>query len=140
MKETTSYQRNVSLTAAFLRTREDRKLLNALTNEKLTHVMRLVGLYTCWPYTFLVGVHNGSFFLIDSHPLGEALGGNGNAILVHIKDRSLQSCKMFVQWILKDLKRSGVNQEAAQSDSKHTAVGNFTEENNSLSLVLSSFE
>ena len=62
------------------------EILNTPTNEKLTLVKRLVGLYTCSPYTFLVGIHNGAFFLIDSHPIGEALGGNGNAILVRTKN------------------------------------------------------
>ena len=39
-----------------------------------------VGLYTCFPYTFLVGIHNNWYFLIDKHPICEALAGDGNGI------------------------------------------------------------
>lgn len=92
-----------------------KELINALTNEKLTRTKKCVGLYTCTPYTFLVGIHNGSFFIVDTHPIGEELGGNGNAILVRTRDKDLRSCKLIIQWIIKRLKNSGVSEEAAQS-------------------------
>lgn len=85
-----------------------KELMNALTNEKLTRTKKCVGLYTCTPYTFLVGIHNGSFFIVDTHPIGEELGGNGNAILVRTRDKDLRSCKLIIQWIIKRLKNSGV--------------------------------
>ena len=85
-----------------------KELINALTNEKLTRTKKCVGLYTCTPYTFLVGIHNGSFFIVDTHPIGEELGGNGNAILVRARDKDLRSCKLIIQWIIKRLKNSGV--------------------------------
>ena len=33
-----------------------------------------VGLYTCSPYTFVLGIHKQSFFLVDTHCIG---GGGG---------------------------------------------------------------
>lgn len=35
-----------------------------------------VYLYTCVPYVFLVGVLNGCYFALDTHPIGETLGGD----------------------------------------------------------------
>ena len=60
----------------------------------------LVGLYTCSPYTFVLGIHEQSFFLVDTHSIGSILGGNGNGILVVTKDCSLNSCKTLCQWIM----------------------------------------
>ena len=45
-------------------------------------VKNQVGVYTCTPYAFTLGLYNNSFFLVDSHSVGEELGGNGNGILV----------------------------------------------------------
>ena len=60
-----------------------------------------IGVYTCAPYAFTVGLYNDSFFLVDSHSVGEGLGGNGNGILVATPDRSSRSCRLIIQWILK---------------------------------------
>ena len=40
-----------------------------------------VGLYTCSPYTFVLGIHKQSFFLVDTHCIESIIGGNGNGIL-----------------------------------------------------------
>lgn len=72
-----------------------------------------VGVYTCSPYAFMVGLHNDSVFLIDTHSIGEDLGGNGNGILVATSDRSSDSCRILTQWILKRLWISGVNKNTA---------------------------
>ena len=64
-------------------------------------VKNQVGVYTCTLYAFTVGLYNDSFFLVDSHSVGEELGGNGNGILVATPDRSSHSCRLFIQWILK---------------------------------------
>ncbi len=60
-----------------------------------------VGLYTCSPYTFVLGIHKQSFFLVDTHCIagggggGSIIGGNGNGILVVTKD-----CSPSVQELL----------------------------------------
>ena len=63
----------------------------------------LVGLYTCSPYTFVLRIHEQSYFWCN---LGSNFDGNG--ILVVTKDCSLDSCKTLCQWIIKRLKCSGV--------------------------------
>ncbi len=92
-----------------------KELINALSKHESAEPTNRVGLYTCGMYTFLVGTNNGSFFLIDTHPIGEELGGNGNGILVATSDVSGRSCKLLVQWIMKRLLISGVGQSDAQS-------------------------
>ena len=95
-------------------------LLNPVENSSLMLLvsMRLlshVGVYTCGKYTFLVGINGDSFFLVDTHPIGEELGGNGNGILVAAHDTGNRSCKLLVQWIMKRLLCSGVVPRDAQS-------------------------
>ena len=72
-----------------------------------------VGMYTCSPYAFMVGLHNDSFFLIDTHSIGKDLHGNGNGILVATSDRSSDSWRLLTHWILKHLWISGVNKNTA---------------------------
>ena len=91
------------------------ELFNALNNLKLGELKCAVGLYTCSPYCFLIGVICESFFIIDTHPISEALGGNGNGALVYTEDRSRRSCRMLIQWIIKRLTASGIREKAAQS-------------------------
>jgi hypothetical protein len=74
-----------------------------------------ISIYTCGSYIFLIGVYNGAYFLIDTHPIGEDLGGNGNGILVTTEDATTRSLKLLVQWILKRLKASAIKGLEAQS-------------------------
>ena len=92
-----------------------RELLDALNRQNAAEQANQVGLYTCSPYTFLVGTNSGSFFLIDTHPIREDVGGNGNGILVATCDTSERSCQILIQWILKRLKSSGISGNNAQS-------------------------
>ena len=92
-----------------------KELFDALSKQDPTEQGNRVGLYTCSPYTFLVGTNNSSYFLMDTHPIGEDLGGNGNGILVVTSDLSEKSCKLLIQWLLKRLKSSGVSGDSAQS-------------------------
>lgn len=90
------------------------ELLDALLNDQRGNKYR-AGLYTCSPYTFLVGIHNDSYFVVDTHPIGEELGGNGNGVLLITKDRTSRSCTLLIQWILKRLRASGLSGNEAQS-------------------------
>ena len=74
-----------------------------------------IGLYTCDPYSLLIGVHRDAFFVIDTHQISETLGGNTNGILLYTDDKTLNSCTRLVQWLLKRLTQSGVNQDGKQS-------------------------
>ena len=92
-----------------------KELCDALTKKQQPGIKTQVGLYTCCPYTFLVGIHTSWYFLIDTHPICEVLGGDGNGILVRTKDLTSRSCMSIVQWILKRLKASGLNWNQVQS-------------------------
>jgi hypothetical protein len=73
-------------------------LVRALT-AKITHTssnIALVGVYTCSPYIFTLGIYNNALFLVDTHPISEELGGNGNGLLIVSQDCSIQSCKLVV--------------------------------------------
>ena len=74
-----------------------------------------IGLYTCEPYTFIIGVHNNAVFVLDTHQIGEVMGGNGNGILLYTNDATKRSCTRLVQWILKRLVSSGVSCDGKQS-------------------------
>ena len=74
-----------------------------------------MGIYTCSPYIISIGVCEDAFFLVDTHPVGGELGGNGNGILLVTPDVSYRSCKSLVQWLLQRLKMAGVKQNQSQS-------------------------
>ena len=86
-------------------------LANALFSRAEKSATSSVGLYTCEPYTFMVGVNCNAVFILDTHPISPLLGGNGNGILVFSPDKSLASCKMISQWIYKRLLQSGIKGE-----------------------------
>jgi serine/threonine protein kinase len=92
-----------------------RKELIAALTKLQPEAKNRVGLYTCSPYTFLAGVHNNSYFVIDTHPIGDELGGDGNGIVITTKDLTQRSGMLLVQWILKRLRTSGLNREELQS-------------------------
>ena len=71
--------------------------------------------YTCLPYAIVIGVYNNCIFLLGTHPIAKELGGRENRIVVATKDKSISSCKMITQWLLKRLKVSGVNERTPQS-------------------------
>ena len=85
-------------------------LTSKIAPEKLS-----VGIYTCSPYIFTIGVCNDFLFVVDTHPVNEELGGNGNGLLLMTPDSSLRSCKMVVQWVLKRLKMAGIEENMRQS-------------------------
>ncbi|XP_028410675.1 probable tyrosine-protein kinase DDB_G0283397 [Dendronephthya gigantea] len=91
-----------------------KELITALTNPQREAKNR-VGLYTCSPYTFLAGMHNNSYFVLDTHPIGEDLGGDGNGIVVTTKDLTQRSGMVLVQWILNRLQNGGLNGKEPQS-------------------------
>ena len=68
------------------------ELTQALTSKQREELKSRVGLYTCCPYRFWVGIHGNAYFLIDTHPVTEELGGDGNGILAATDDLSLNSC------------------------------------------------
>ena len=47
-------------------------LINAIASQASSSA---IGLYTCEPYTFIIGVHNNAVFVLDTHQIGEVVGG-----------------------------------------------------------------
>jgi hypothetical protein len=74
-----------------------------------------MGIYTCSPYIFTIGICNNAVFLVDTHPVNEELGGNGSGLLMVTPDSSYGSCKSVIQWLLQRLTMAGVKGNASQS-------------------------
>ena len=74
-----------------------------------------VYLYTCVPYIFLVGVLNGCYFALDTHPIGEKLGGDGNGMLTIFSSTDSASCDSLCHWIWTRLADGAVHDDGGQS-------------------------
>lgn len=86
--------------------------------EKMASLEHLsTALFCCEPYVFLVGKMDGQLFLIDTHPVGQDLGGNGEGGLLKIfTNASSDACESLCSWIWKRLRLSGaLGNCAAQS-------------------------
>ena len=81
------------------------KFVSALSSEAQRFSFA-IGLYTSNPYTLMVGINSGAAFLVDTHPINESCGGDGNGIIVFTNDKTSTSCTYLVQWILKRLLNS----------------------------------
>ena len=80
-----------------------------------SHQAASVYLYTCEPYVFLVGVLNGSYFALDTHPIGEKLGGDGNGMLTIFPGTDSTSCDSLCHWIWTRLADGAVKDDGGQS-------------------------
>ena len=63
------------------------ELINSLV-KKTNESSRAIGLYTRAPYTIVIGTYRQAMFLLDSHPINEALGSNGTGRLLVTEDMS----------------------------------------------------
>ena len=90
------------------------EIIRTLT-KKVSHGKTYLGIYTCSPYIFTIGICNNALFVVDTHPVNEELGGNGNGLLMVTPDSSYESCKSVVQWLLQRLKMAGVKGNEGQS-------------------------
>ena len=59
-----------------------------------------LSLYTCSPYIFIIGCLGGHPFLLDTHPISEDLGGNGNGLLKVYENSSEATCESLCHWVL----------------------------------------
>ena len=73
------------------------------------------GIYTCSPYIFTIGIGNNALFFIDTYPVTEELGGDGNGVLLMTPDISYRSFQLLVQWLLLRLAKAGVETDSRQS-------------------------
>ena len=59
-----------------------------------------LSLYTCSPYIFIIGCLGGHPFLLDTHPISEDCGANGNGLLKVYGNSSEATCKCLCHWVL----------------------------------------
>ena len=90
------------------------ELVNSLES-KASQGKMCFGIYTCSPYIFTVGIRNNALFLIDTHPVNEEFGGDGNGVLLVTPDLSYRSCQLLTQWLLLRLTQAGVKTDSRQS-------------------------
>lgn len=74
-----------------------RDLLRAITS--ITNLNPGVALYTCEPYTIIIGNMHGKLFVVDTHKCGTQLGGDGNGLLKVFADTSDKSANEMAKWI-----------------------------------------
>ena len=82
------------------------EIVKTLTT-KVSQSETSLGVYTCTPYIFTIGIGKNALFVIGTHPVSEGLGGNGNGLLMVTSDSSYESCKSVVQWLLQRLAMAG---------------------------------
>lgn len=73
-----------------------------------------VGVYTCEPYSFLVGAFSEDLFVVDTHVIPPSLGGDGSGLLkvfIHEENSAQSMCK----WIWKRLDYGSTKDDAHQS-------------------------
>ena len=76
---------------------------------KSIELMEDVAVVTVPPYTFVVGRNECQFFVIDTHVISEALGGNGNGIL-----KLFENISSITKWIWQRLAAVGVKSSLQQ--------------------------
>ena len=74
-----------------------------------------IGLYTCEPYTFLLGSLMERIFILDTHPVPSACGGNLTGLIKIFSGSAEKSAQSACNWLWTRLVNSGVNEDHAQS-------------------------
>ena len=72
-------------------------------------------IYTCEPFAFLIGSLSGKLFILDTHPVLENCGGNGNGQLKVFESTSPECCHALCRWLWHRLAVSGVDKSVGQS-------------------------
>lgn len=72
-------------------------------------------LYTCEPYTILLGEIKGKYFILDPHPVPDFMGGDGNGLLSVFHGTDNHSREQVCKWLWKRLAKATVCDEAPQS-------------------------
>lgn len=72
-------------------------------------------IFTCEPYSLIIGSLSRRMLILDTHPITEELGGNGNAQLRFYETVSKESCKAVCHWLWQRLAKSSVKNVTGQS-------------------------
>lgn len=76
-----------------------------------------LSIYTCEPFSLLLGSIERRLFVLDTHPVPEKSSGNGNALFKLYESASSACCLSLCQWLWDRLANGG-----AQSSGQSLAV------------------
>ena len=83
---------------------------------ELTHRHEnLLSIYTCEPLSLLVGYIDKRLFILDTHPVPEVFGRNGNGQFKLYKSASPACCRSLCQWLWNRLAKNGACSSGSQS-------------------------
>ena len=71
--------------------------------------------FTCSPYTFVIASFKDQFILIDTHPVPESCGGDGNGVVFFSEKNCQFKYADICMWLWKRLWRSGIRNDRHQS-------------------------
>ena len=74
-----------------------------------------VAIYSCGRYIFVIGCHDDHYFLVDTHPISQELGGVGTGLLKVYPAQDSHSASHLCSWVWKRLELGGVGDESPQS-------------------------
>lgn len=74
-----------------------------------------LSIYTCEPFSLLVGCVDRRLFILDTHPVPEVCGGDGNGLFKLYESASPVCCRSLCQWLWKRLANGGVRSSGSQS-------------------------
>ena len=72
-------------------------------------------IYTCEPYSILLGRLRDDYFILDTHPVPDFMGGDGNGLLTVFSGGGYESKQELCSWLWKRLARAQVGEGEAQS-------------------------
>lgn len=72
-------------------------------------------IYTCEPYSILLGRLRDDYFILDTHPVPDFMGGDGNGLLIVFSESGCESKQDLCSWLWKRLALAQVGEEEAQS-------------------------
>ena len=83
---------------------------------ELTHTHEnLLSIYTCEPLSLLVGCIDKRLFILDTHPVPEVFGGNGNGQFKLYESATPACCRSLCQWLWNRLAKNGACSCGSQS-------------------------
>lgn len=72
-------------------------------------------IYTCQPYTILLGRLRDDYFIVDTHAVPNVMGGDGNGLWTVFSGRRHKRKQELCSWLWKCLALAQVGDEEAQS-------------------------
>ena len=72
-------------------------------------------IFTCQPYTILLGRLRDDYFILDTHPVPAYMGGDGNGLLTVFPGSGFGSKRELCCWLWKRLALAKVGDDEAQS-------------------------